>query len=758
MGLSKPFSRPLFVIGGAVKTTGGSLQLAKGQLAAVNTRETTADGLKVVSTFAGVPRDEKIFELRLGVSVDRQVSRSRSNKSKQTMPFSLNEVRTLRVAAPQTAEQKVDEVVLGWDGITAGSEFKFVKGDGYFSLAVEVSGGGVPYLGGNAECEVVVLRMEVPECDPFNTCESCTGCEDVDCKTIINDAVAQLRRKQLAGGGTLEDVLEITAITDCDTDVTATLIPYNYYTLSICDTGNDTALALVSAQYNAPVKRLSRKGSTTTYQVLLANSAGAPTAYSQSLASVIKGCAACPAGYTATPEGFLYAFTIEDDGVNLGATFTALTGYVATTITKSGNDNGVGFYTAIYTAAIPAGDIATVLATAGPGKTATFKNLGVVKAICENGTVTNTSWVLGDTCNAIVKNYELILPDTECGAVRTIELQGAYANATVSVANTLNGTRKVTLTGTSGTANVVIGGVNYLATFATSLSVTATNFVTTHATALAALGVVVTAGGADLNFSGLYTTLNAITVVNVTTNLAATLAVTARVVFRFACSTKYNIEIVSNLVCDACDPIFKDFYETVTPAPYDNQSWVLVPSATYDPAGNCKCGILLKGKTFTLSAEESLRNNINFVETSTRVRATAMYAEEIREGIGRLPEGLANTGRYLSTQVDRTYLGGQLRQIEAEGEAYFLGERTHGEYLTKLLRGTTSSIADDYAQYVQYTLGVEHKHFASGFAHEAVDNINYIIFVEVGRHQAVEDLLNNIAVNAGISPVSAFGA
>ena len=38
-----------------------------------------------------------------------------------------------------------------------------------------------------------------------------------------------------------------------------------------------------------------------------------------------------------------------------------------------------------------------------------------------------------------------------------------------------------TITGTSGTANITINGIAYLATFATSLTVTASNFVTAHA-------------------------------------------------------------------------------------------------------------------------------------------------------------------------------------------------------------------------------------------------------------------------------------
>jgi hypothetical protein len=58
----------------------------------------------------------------------------------------------------------------------------------------------------------------------------------------------------------------------------------------------------------------------------------------------------------------------------------------------------------------------------------------------------------------------------------------------------------VTLTGTSGTCNVNINGVDYLATFDTDLTTTAANFVTSHAaTILAREGkLVVTSSGADI--------------------------------------------------------------------------------------------------------------------------------------------------------------------------------------------------------------------------------------------------------------------
>lgn len=84
-------------------------------------------------------------------------------------------------------------------------------------------------------------------------------------------------------------------------------------------------------------------------------------------------------------------------------------------------------------------------------------------------------------------------------------------------------TRAVTLTGTSGTANVIVGGVEYLATFTTNLTTSAANFVTSHAAALLALGITVTANSGVLTFSALTESLPTITVENVTTDLDATL-------------------------------------------------------------------------------------------------------------------------------------------------------------------------------------------------------------------------------------------
>ena len=88
---------------------------------------------------------------------------------------------------------------------------------------------------------------------------------------------------------------------------------------------------------------------------------------------------------------------------------------------------------------------------------------------------------------------------------------------------------KITLTGTSGTANVgAAGGLTKLATFNATLTTTASDFVTAHAAAYLAVGIVVTSSGAVLIFTGQYEGTGFIipTITNASGNLAGTVAYT----------------------------------------------------------------------------------------------------------------------------------------------------------------------------------------------------------------------------------------
>jgi len=85
-------------------------------------------------------------------------------------------------------------------------------------------------------------------------------------------------------------------------------------------------------------------------------------------------------------------------------------------------------------------------------------------------------------------------------------------------------TRKLTLTGTSGSANVNIDGTDYLASFSADLTTTGSNFVTTHeADILSNHGIRITSVGEVIKFADEDDTLlSAMTITNVSGDLSGT--------------------------------------------------------------------------------------------------------------------------------------------------------------------------------------------------------------------------------------------
>lgn len=758
MAIGNPYDRDYFVIGGAVKTTGGSLNLPKGTLALVDQSVSTLKGSKVLATVSGKSKKDKDLVLRLGTE-DRSATRSHSNGSQKTLPFALNEVVDLKVSVPETTEQTVDEIILGYDGINPESAFKFRNGDSTFRITLELSGDAIAYRGGGGkDVELVSVSVDMPECNLLDTCEDCDPCANLNPREIILEAIEQLKRRQITGGNTVDQYVDITPVFSCADARTASEIPYDYYCLSVCDSGTPEALALVSKGFDSPVIMTERIGSTSTYQVLLPRSVGAPSAYTQTLASLIKGCDECPSGYSATNGGVLYSISIEDDGVDQKSIIQALPGAVGgTAIRNAGVSHGIGFYTVILNDELTPVEINTFLTGGAVARTAVFESFGDVQAICENGTVTTINWANCGSCNVIEEVYTITLPDNKCGDDRLAELNKNYSQ-TVTIATRTSKTATVTLTGTTGTANITVDGTAYLATYSTSLTTTAANFVAAHAAnILADKGIIVTSTGAGVVFKAFDDNWALPSIANATLTLSGTVgAVTPTTLpARAACQTIYSISVVSNIVCDECDTVFEDFYTTEAPEPFGMYKWEKAKNVGSNPSGVCLTGIRIKAKTFALQSDESLRDLIGFVETSTKLRASAGYPLEVREGIGRINHGIYQA-KYLSRWVPRTHLAGNLRDLENESRYYFRGY-DYKDYLGRVLSGEISNLENQLAQYVMYTLQIRSDKHAQGFGGRVSQDINYQIWVEVGRHKAVESLLNNIATNAGISAVSAFG-
>lgn len=759
MGLNRPITKTFFLRNGAVKTSGGSKNLADGQFAIVDNRNGTQGGAVIVSAFAGLPKNEKRYAIQVG-RIDLGHDRSFDNKQNSTTTFALKDLKNVRVSAPKRTEIQVDEYIVGYDGFNPATSLSFKKGQTYWNLSLEVKNGLMQYTSGGLGCEIVNVSVNIPECDPMNTCDDCDECEAVDCSYVITEALRQLREKELTGGVKLTEMVEIKpVIGGCDNNPTPNTVDFVTWTLSVCDTGDAEALAAVAAQYDVPVIRINRVGSISTYQMMVEGTDD-PADYVQTVPSLLKGCATCPDGYTEVPGGLLYAITIEDDGVDRTSVIEAALAsskVVSGTARKNGNDNGVGLYTIVYSEAITPAEIASFVGTSTNGRnTAIVQLVGSAASFCSDSTETEIAWVEGETCTATTEQYTINLRDTECGESRLAELQTAYPNLTIAIdVDPSKRSRALTLTGSSGTANINVGGTDYLATYATSLTVTAANFVTAHAaTILAAHNVVVTANAGVLTFAGLTATVGAITIANATTNLSGTLATAVQdVPFRVNCSTQYIATAKTNIVCEECSPVFRDFYFSSTPRPYNQIEWAKVDVAV-NPNTGCYCGISFKGKYFVISGDEALRDVIPFTESATEIQVSAGYNEEIREGIGFIPKGVDKVTP-VSRYAARTHLYGNSREIEASARAFQEGTFYQPEYQTRLILGETAAVQNNLAQYVSYYVTLEDKENAGGFGQVHSKEVEYEFRVELGKHAALEAKLNELAAAAGLPGVQA---
>ncbi len=752
MGLHKPFDRPFIVLGGSTMTSGGSLNLAKGQFGifSANPKNSSVDGLLAVSSFAGVPQDERYY-IKVGRS-DVPVTRSQSDKSNSTYPFRLSDIKALDVSAPQITEPEVDEVILGYNGIDDATAITLKKGDRKI-ITLELSGEAIGLMGYEHSKVYIDQYIDPEKCYGTNPCEDCDNCEDVNPLFPILEVIEQFKDHKLRGNRNLTDFVDITPIQECATSPEPTEVPKDFQCLEVCDTGDSNALALVAAQVPGyKVTRISRVGATSTYQVLTDDGVSLPD-FAQTVKSLIKGCEDCPAGYTEVEGGILYAVSLEDEGADESATVETLANAVAGTGTKQGQQDGVGFYTVVLSSSLSLAN-SQVFVTANP--TSTIKEIGAVAAVCENATVTNISWAVCGTCNVIEEDYTLVVPDACNGSVLA-ELQEFYPDLVITeTQDTTKSEITVTLTGTSGTANVNIGGVDYLATFNTDLATTVTDFIAAHGAAITtATGLTAAPSGVDgIVLTGDVTAGSvAVAVANVSGDLAGS-AVETPVSLVGGCQRSYSTTVVSNLVCEECDPIFKDTYITEAPGNYLERKWVKVDdTATYT---DCKVGIRFKGKLFQVFADECVKDEIGFIDGSVNVRVVGGFVTEVREGIGSTEDSPFNV-EYLSRWRPRTHMGGNFYQIEDESHVYFLGEpRSKDDNVRKLFKGDESVLIPD-AQYIDYALTVKREISAQSFGQTHDDNLIYHVLVEVGRHEGVEALLNSLAGAAGVTSVQATG-
>jgi len=750
MATAGALERDFFILDGKTLTTGGSLNVTNGVLAIVSNdnKELTQNGRKVYSTFTGQSKD-KSFDLLVG-AFDKPVSQYTTNKAYESQTFRIADIEDIRVEVPNRTGIEVDDFIIGYNG-KPGTEI--IVGE-RTSTGIDITLCGDPmYNLGYKEGETTIrLDLQYPYLDDDGVCIDCAN-GVVTMQELVEKAVAEFNATKLLGGVPVTDYVDALVVNSLNGALEDT-VDYQYYNLTLFDNGDSTALARVQAQY--PLYKVVRtdevSGNQTVYTLQAPVGTSIP-AYTTSLASKIKGCDTCPAGYTEIVAGFVYSIALEDDGASLVTTIDDLPGFVTGTAVKIGGSvAGVGTYTVVVTAELTDAQISTFRAISAPASTAVFDLAGEVQAVCSNATTVSTAWVLGDICQSTTKAYTITIADDECGGNILADLQEAYPDLTIAI-DTVNLSRTATLTGTSGTATITIGGIPYTSTFATDLATTATNFITANKAAIElATGGTITSSGATIILVAPSATYPGFSIATATGTLTGTVApaVGSGAQISSLCQTTYRTNVPTNIICEECSDEFRGLFTAEAPKNYGLNVWETAIDE-YDAAA--KMGIRFRGKPFTMSGSEEYRDDMPFYATSTRISVAGGQATYIAENweSSKFPFKV----KVLSIAADPEALGGYLYNREDQARYNLDGvERFVGNNYGKWLWGQESRLRG-LAQYIQYTITIRPQFYYKLLPHSSIKT-NLNIIVEVGRQTAVETLLAQLASAAGLPVVQAF--
>ena len=654
MAIHHPYQRHFICPPGAKLTDASSLLLQEGQIGIYDVEgEQDENGLKALTSFAGCPKDEQRYVIRVGVH-DKVKSRDSNDKNYSTPSFALNEIIDVYASAPKKIEISVDEVIFGYNGIDDSTAIKANKGD---RIPVKIKLSGRPFeLLGYPYGEVVIEDYIIIEGCPGlpGACdEECNPCETVDLLPAILSFIERVKSQPIAGGGHVGDYVEITPIHSCTNEPEKTIVEenMNFYCLEACDTGDAYALMLLKAQYpGLDIKRVDRKLSMTKYQVM--KKGAVPDPYKQTLASILKGCDECPSGTSEVKGGYIYTVILPDEGADLSGSLSSLG-----TGKKVGQDKSDGMY--VVTAAKKlTKDAIDAFVEDNPTSTVTF--VSKVNSMCSNADVTSIDWSACGSCKVSKEAYMITLPDDECGNSALAELQEAFPNMNIKDYGT--------------------------------------------------------PGGCQHSFKG---------------------------------------EVYTNMVCDDCDPIFRDFYVSKAPEGYRGRNWkrlgaVATDGTVVDPLPKlCKCGVKFKAIDYMVAPFDCLLDKMVFEEGSVRISVQGGYPDEQREAISTYFTPIHT--EYKSHWAPRTHVGYELLGFEKEQRQYFDFRTTHGKYMERVFTNEETRI-DLLSQYADFSVTIQPRFYSNGFGRKMDDPITYHFHVPYGQHEGVQELMDLLASAAGIKP------
>lgn len=716
---------------GNIRTTGGSLTLGNGELAIVNVKESVSGkGAKVLGDFSNLKRDHKLA-IRMG-SPYVGVSRSEDNKPLSSIPFKISDVKDIRVSVPERLGVKVDDMIIGFNGKPGtGIDLDVEDVD---SIDLTIKGDLLRMIGIVAGEYTIHYQILAPVDSIKNTTDAVAPSDEWTMQELITEAFEYFKQYQLPTGKKLVDYLDVILTDSSNGEPVGTV--QNFYQLVIEDSGFKSALGNVQAQY--PELEVTQETSDTGLSTYVVKADSLPTAYQAKAGAILKGCESCPPNYTALTDGVVYEVEItnpEDET----ATVQALPGAETGSAQRNNVTGDTSTYSVVTDNALTAGEISTFEA-ANPGSKIYLISDDVV-ALCKEADKPAVAWTLQATdCRYSTEDYTITVADTECGEDRLAELQEQYPDLTIAIADSDKSSTAVTLTGTTGTATISVGATDYTVTFATDLATTAANFAANS-------GLKATSAGAVITIVA--PTVDTVSIANASGDLAGS-AVATVLPAKAACQTTYTTTVNTNLVCEECDDIFRNTFESEAPGMFLGVSW---DKEERSWNGTAEMGLRFRAKRSSLSGDEFLRHEIPFIDDSVEISLAGGYPTHVNLNYGSGGENGRFAVKVLQRKAKGQNLGGNLWKFENEAAWHFYGRgmEDRGNY-AKLRLGLESRLRG-LENYLVYSVNVAPLSYNTDFQQPQNGAMTYHIVCPLGKQEGIEAVLNKMAAAAGLPQI-----
>lgn len=217
------------------------------------------------------------------------------------------------------------------------------------------------------------------------------------------------------------------------------------------------------------------------------------------------------------------------------------------------------------------------------------------------------------------------------------------------------------------------------------------------------------------------------------------------------CQRMYKCTVpTDNMVCEECDPIYKDFFRVTPPEQYMGRRWKRVdeePSTTGDLVG-----IRFESKIFEIVPDIYEAEKLGYAYDSLEIEVSSSAPDEVRVGIPEYEYYPLNV-EHLQSKTIPFGMGGQLWQEQEESNTYFKGVPRHKEWFAQQRLGEQMKFKPN-VKYAIFSVTVSPKRYANGNGHVVVQPRTYDFWVELGAHEGVQEMINLLAGAAGLKPVS----